>query len=266
MLLGLGEGEIELIGERYLNYGEARDCMVVGNYCYIANGSGGLAIVDLIDFSKHATSGNSHEVYVKDNYAYLADGQSGLAIINISDPTSPGEPRYRDTSRDALEVYVKDICAYIIDSRRGLCIIDVSDPTSPGEPIYRDTPGSPLGVYVKDNYIYVADANRLVIFTHEIDAVEKENISSKIIQNYPNPFNPECWIPVGEMENREGKIKIYNILGQLVREIEYSGGQTFKGANIVYWDGRDSQGLEAPSGVYFYEVAEKKVRKMIILR
>jgi hypothetical protein len=84
---------------------------------------------------------------------------------------------------------------------------------------------------------------------------------------YPNPFNPECWLPVGEIENKTGKVrvKIYNILGQLVREIGYSRVQEFKDSRI-YWDGKDSRGLEVPSGVYFYEVAGEGVRRMVVLK
>jgi hypothetical protein len=83
---------------------------------------------------------------------------------------------------------------------------------------------------------------------------------------YPNPFNPECYIPVNVKGKRQNvKCKIYNILGQLVREIECLRVQDFKGSR-VYWDGRDSRGLEVPSGVYFYEVAGKGVRRMVVLK
>jgi hypothetical protein len=51
----------------------------------------------------------------------------------------------------------------------------------------------------------------------------------------------------------------------LVREIECSRVQEFKGSR-VYWDGRDSRGLEGPAGMYFYEVAGEAVRKMVVLR
>jgi DNA-binding beta-propeller fold protein YncE len=84
--------------------------------------------------------------------------------------------------------------------------------------------------------------------------------------SYPNPFNPECYIPVGERENEGGgiKVKIYNILGQLVKEIEISNLNQI--SKSVYWDGRESGGLEVPTGVYFYEVAGKEVRKMVVLK
>jgi hypothetical protein len=69
---------------------------------------------------------------------------------------------------------------------------------------------------------------------------------------YPNPFKPEGYIPLN------GKWKIYNILGQVVGEIENS--------KAIYWNGRDSQGLKLPAGVYFCEIADKEIRKMVVLK
>jgi hypothetical protein len=102
--------------------------------------------------------------------------------------------------------------------------------------------------------------------TLNLNLDEMNQLGKRLIPNYPNPFNPECYIPVNAKCKRQNvKCKIYNILGQLVREIECSGVQEFKGSK-VYWDGRDSRGLKVPSGVYFYEVGEEAVRKMVVLR
>jgi hypothetical protein len=86
--------------------------------------------------------------------------------------------------------------------------------------------------------------------------------------SYPNPLNPESYIPIpikikGKRQNV--KCKIYNILGQLVREIKISNLKS-QISKSIYWDGRDSRGLEVPSGIYFYEIGEKKVRRMVVLR
>jgi hypothetical protein len=83
--------------------------------------------------------------------------------------------------------------------------------------------------------------------------------------SYPNPLNPECWVPLNvKCKMQNVKCRIYNILGQLVWEIECSRAnvQSLK----IYWDGRDSRGLEVPAGVYFYEVDGEGVRKMVILK
>jgi hypothetical protein len=83
---------------------------------------------------------------------------------------------------------------------------------------------------------------------------------------YPNPFNPECYIPLDKRtKKQEVRCKIYNILGQLVREIECSRVQELQGSG-AYWDGKDNRGLEVPAGVYFYEVGGGDVRRMVVLR
>jgi hypothetical protein len=102
----------------------------------------------------------------------------------------------------------------------------------------------------------------------KIVGVEKRQLSKKdVTLSYPNPFNPECYIPVGRMEDEAGrvKVKIYNILGQLVREIEISNLKS-QISKSIYWDGKDSQGLEVPSGVYFYEVTGEDIRQMVVLK
>jgi hypothetical protein len=97
-------------------------------------------------------------------------------------------------------------------------------------------------------------------------SIQNLSLTSTIPQSYPNPFNPECYIPVNaKCKMKNVKCKIYNILGQLVREIECSRVQGLKGSRI-YWDGRDGRGLEVPAGVYFYEVEGEAVRKMIVLK
>jgi hypothetical protein len=113
-------------------------------------------------------------------------------------------------------------------------------------------------------YVPASPAPLEILDWKNIDSTLKEETNQTV--SYPNPFNPECYIPVGRMKNEAGreKVRIYNLLGQLVREIECS--KLSVQSSRVYWDGKNSQGLEVPAGVYFYEVAGKGVRKMVVLR
>jgi hypothetical protein len=93
-----------------------------------------------------------------------------------------------------------------------------------------------------------------------------------LFANYPNPFNPEAWLSFGLPQEGPVKIRIYNILGQLVRELDLgnkpAGYYTLK-RNACYWDGRDNRGNCVSSGVYFYEIEsnnEKRMRKMFLLK
>jgi len=88
-----------------------------------------------------------------------------------------------------------------------------------------------------------------------------------IEQNYPNPFNPICEVAYTLPTNCHVRLTIYNILGQKVRVLvdEYQSA----GHKSVKWDGKDAQGQELASGVYFYrlEAGEfAQTKKMVLLR
>jgi len=74
------------------------------------------------------------------------------------------------------------------------------------------------------------------------------------IHNAPNPFTSSTKISYYLKENltKEVTISIYNIKGQLVREI--TNPESIKGLNKVIWDGKDSNGKKQASGLYFYRV------------
>ena len=38
--------------------------------------------------------------------------------------------------------------------------------------------------------------------------------------NYPNPFNPETWVPLQLSQDAEVTVTIYEVTGQVVRQIE----------------------------------------------
>jgi 3',5'-cyclic AMP phosphodiesterase CpdA len=100
-------------------------------------------------------------------------------------------------------------------------------------------------------------------FSFVLSSTKIENWEEKSLNKipYPNPFNLECYLPL----NVKGKCKIYNILGQLVREIEHLRTYPLDGSR-VYWNGKDSGELEVPSGVYFYKVAAEDVWRMVVLK
>jgi len=143
--------------------GGAIGVYVSGDYAYVADGTSGLAVINISDPTNPGspvyedTDEYACDVYVSGDYAYVADGGSGLAIIDISDPTNPGTPIYEDTTGFTIDVYVSGNYAYVVNYDSGLAVIDISNPTNPGTPIYEDTTGFACDVYVSGDYAYVAD-------------------------------------------------------------------------------------------------------------
>ncbi len=92
--------------------------------------------------------------------------------------------------------------------------------------------------------------------------------TTRLEQNFPNPFNPETTIrftvpPPG----RIASLEIYDVAGRRVATL-ISGEKTI-GARAVRWNGRDNDGREVPSGVYFCRLVagdEIVSRKIVLLR
>ncbi len=103
--------------------------------------------------------------------------------------------------------------------------------------------------------------------------VDERDSGFRLEQNYPNPFNPETRIPFELTESlfSEGEevtvsIRIFNILQQFVAApvaLGFPGGEglptlqleyTSPGRYEAYWDGRDRNGNQVASGVYFVQM------------
>lgn len=90
----------------------------------------------------------------------------------------------------------------------------------------------------------------------------------ELAANYPNPFNPETRIvytlPAGARQ--QTSLVVINQLGQTVRTLVKQ--EQSSGRHEVTWDGRDGQGRQVRSGVYFYRLrhgTHQDTRKMILL-
>jgi hypothetical protein len=93
-----------------------------------------------------------------------------------------------------------------------------------------------------------------------------------LYQNYSNPFNPETWIPYKLAKSTTATIRIYNITGQLVRQLSLghkAAGVYVSKDKAAYWDGCDQTGEPVASGVYFYTLQAgkfKATRRMLMVK
>jgi len=91
----------------------------------------------------------------------------------------------------------------------------------------------------------------------------------ELCQNYPNPFNPSTIISfsVPEGVRERVSLEVFDLRGKLVRRLVDS--EKVGGSYSVFWDGTDSSGQRAPSGVYFCRLHAggfSQVRKMVLLK
>jgi hypothetical protein len=84
----------------------------------------------------------------------------------------------------------------------------------------------------------------------------------------PNPFNPATTIRFGLKEPAAVHMGVYEVNGRLVRSF-HNGDQLPAGRHEFTWDGRNDQGVQISSGIYFLkfragDVSETK--KLILMR
>ncbi|MEE9553771.1 MAG: C25 family cysteine peptidase [candidate division Zixibacteria bacterium] len=130
-----------------------------------------------------------------------------------------------------------------------------------------ETDGYIMITATKKNYI---PAQLFVTVGMPMDSKDEEPVlplKTEIYQNYPNPFNPATTIEFGLAENSSVDLKIYNINGQLVKNLL---SETLPaGEHSALWFGRNDANEKVTSGVYFYKFATGTtsiVKQMTLLK
>ncbi len=149
-----------LAGETASLPGIVRGVVVEGNYAYLAAGTAGLRVINVMDpaapfeVGAYNTTDYAWAVAVVGDYAYVGAVSAGLRIIDVTAPDAPVEvgnsPGY------ALDVVVAGAYAYVAAGSDGLQIINVVDPAHPIAVGAYDTMVS-RAVDVSGIYAYVAD-------------------------------------------------------------------------------------------------------------
>ncbi|MBN1783067.1 T9SS type A sorting domain-containing protein [bacterium] len=120
------------------------------------------------------------------------------------------------------------------------------DPVNMGEVMAVMVQGSPY-VSVEDRHV-MADGFRLY-------------------DNYPNPFNPSTTIAFHVEKRTDVRLRILDVQGRTVATLLESPMDA--GLHNIIWNGRDSHGMDAASGVYLVQVeADRQIlsRKITLIR
>ena len=103
---------------------------VAGDYAYVADGGGGLVVVDVSNLANlrwiasYDTSGYTYDVAVAGGYAYIVYGVDGLVVVDVSsNPASPTRRGNYDIYGYAKGVVVAGGYAYIAYGVDGLVVL-----------------------------------------------------------------------------------------------------------------------------------------------
>ena len=95
-----------------------------------------------------------------------------------------------------------------------------------------------------------------------------EQIGSSPIGPYENnPFSPSTVVRFNVADTAQVTLDIYNVNGELV--VTMIDSVMAPGRYVREWDGNTSEGVAAPSGVYFCRATvgvESAVKKLVLLR
>ncbi len=84
---------------------------------------------------------------------------------------------------------------------------------------------------------------------HSSNNTPNLTLTTSLNNVYPNPFNPSTTVSFSLAESENVSIKIFNIKGQLVRNL--ASGIRQIGEYRVIWDGKNDNGQAIASGMYF---------------
>jgi hypothetical protein len=124
--------------------------------------------------------------------------------------------------------------------------------------------------YVPSESLFAVVEYAIMIMEKPTLVEEEEGIAPELFelyQNFPNPFNNQTVIKYHLPKETDVSLVIYNILGQRIRTLVREEKQS--GWVKVIWDGKDDQGRDLGSGIYFYRLQageSSQIKKMVLLK
>lgn len=146
--------------------GYAQDVLKKDNLLYIAQGEGGLLIVNVVDpehpqIVSQATDGvrgYSSKIAMKDSAVYLAAGTFGVSVVNVGNPDSPYVTVSNLGMKPARDFHILGNFIFAAVSEQGINIADISYPTQPDIRGSISTTGYAYGLTTSadSNYLFAA--------------------------------------------------------------------------------------------------------------
>jgi hypothetical protein len=90
---------------------------------------------------------------------------------------------------------------------------------------------------------------------------------SELFPNYPNPFNASTTISFYIKKEQNVNISVYDLLGRKI--VSLLNNRMSSGFHKIVWEGKNEQGVEQSSGVYFFRIQSEtgfKQMKMLMIK
>jgi hypothetical protein len=166
--VAMEEGGGYVVVAKFATTGYAQDIVVTDSFAYMAQGQGGVAIINVADPAHPRLSsellyeipGYSRKVaYVKDSagteVVFSADGAYGAASVDVSDKLHPTVPRRNTGMKPSISFFVFKKFLFCTISADGVAIADISDPKYPTPVSNIQLPGFGKAVCVSVDSVYM---------------------------------------------------------------------------------------------------------------
>ena len=157
-------------------------------------------------------------------------------------------------------------------SGQNLGVIDV--PATGGWYNWEDLPAQTITIsegekFLKIQIVQAGFNIQSVTFAHVL-SIDNGNLNPNYFmlgQPYPNPFNPSVSVDLTVDKSDTYQINIFNIRGELVNS--WNTGNLSVGNHLLKWNGKNSKGKNAQSGLFFISVSNgisNTNKKLMLLR
>ncbi len=207
---------------------------------------------------------------------YLSSCSDSL-LIDLAQAKLPMLDRFDFQFAQAIQSYEDLLLDSNCEIDSILCLLDIAYTLQ--DMYYHDqTKGTNTATYYNSNGLQIGTLkeakntiNRLWDLLIDNTAVAESAIApvpTKLdLMNYPNPFNPSTTIVFGLPDGGEVRMSIYNIRGQLVRNLQ--NGYLPRGFHKIVWDGVDERNRPVSSGLYFIRIDSANstaIKKVMLLK
>ena len=216
------------------------------------------------------------------DFTYFREYQGGLRQIKLGDADQDGNPNlyiaghYNEAVYDweyiggdplVLDsysehiIFMDDTTDDILSNNINSVLLNDQGKVRVAKLFPGDIDNDGQGDLIFSSASFAQDKPQLFMIEHQeedivvgIDNDESDIIPNKLglEQNYPNPFNPATAFNYSLANSGTIELTITDIIGRKVTTL-ISGYQRSGNHNIL-WTGRDTNGNQVPSGVYFYNL------------
>ncbi len=155
-----------IILSKFTTPGFAQDVIKNGNFLYIAQGEGGLFILDVanpalpiaVSTTTDNARGYSTKVAFKDSAVYIAAGNYGVTVFNVANPFAPDVTASNTSMKPARNLHILGEYIFTAISEQGVKIANISEVLHPDLRTTINTSGYAVGLITSldSNYLLVA--------------------------------------------------------------------------------------------------------------